>query len=669
MMKFMKKYIFILLGLVALGLGQGCTERLDVPDIGTAEGETCLNFSVAVPEQGSATRAVDISEKITSLWVLVFDSNDFFVEAKQASAKNAFGTDENTVYEFTVSLQASPSKRTLHLVANRDFSGGNYPEYNHEYYLMSHLTVTNKDDMPQTYWQKVVLEDGIPVIPTEEEIKKMTSDEKAAWDAEKAALETKITRIPLVRNFAKVTLESTTNDFEVEGFALYNVPDRGSVAPCVMAASDFAVYAASDTDGDEYGNNPWVSRSYDELSESYDGSESTTVGFSGFLPADVAIVSDVPKVYNTDAKSMYERPYSGDDTNTAIIVKGKYNGGESSYFKIDFVKEVNPENGFNVYYNILRNFEYHVDIRSCKSSGYSSPEEAIKAPSMNNFLFSVDTQDYSNISDGTARIFVEYTEKTIVSSSPFEFKLKYVPDISKPNEADNFKVHVRDKDSKMEFSPKGTEYGVSQSAVVHSIITSTATDSEGWVTFTVTPQALPKEGESTQSVVFYVLDPADTEGKTLLVARTVILHLRQPSVMKIDSSYGTGTSGIPTATNTAFVMNLYLPTGLNKSVFPLEFKIESANNNITPNSSLNSDTYKSGYMSTWYGTSISGSGKQTFGFTKSITYDEYNALASDSGNNYKILPCAFKTTKATTGTNTIYVSNPYFTPNPTSYSG
>ena len=666
-MTFMKKYIFILLSLVVLEMvGQGCTERLDVPDDGTAAGETCLNFSVALPGQGIATRA-DISEQIFYLWVLVFDENDFFVEAKPATASNVFGTDEDTEYKFTVTLQASPTKRTLHLVANYDFSGKNYPEYNHEYYLMSHLTVKKSDNVPQTYWQKLVLTDG---IPSTEEVKNMT-------DAEKKALQDQISKIPLVRNFAKVQLKSSYADFTPTGFVLLNVPDRGSVAPCVMSASDFAVYQISDTAGDSYTNNPWVSRSYDELSAHYNLSGSSP-GYEGFQPSDVGLnyqkASDFTDAdFTTGDKYMYERPYSGDNTNTAIIVKGKYTGtggsGKDTYYKIDFVKAVNPATGFNVYYNILRNFLYDVTIKGCTSDGYDSIDEAIKAPSMNNFLFSVDTQDYSNISDGTARIFVEYTEKTIVSSSPFEFKLKYVPDISNPNKADNFSVHVRDKDSKMEFSPDGTEYGDSQSAVVHSISTSTATDSEGWVTFSVTPQALPKEGESTQSVVFYVLDPADTEKKTLLVARTVILHLRQPSVMKIDSSYGSGTSGIPTATNTAFVMNLYLPTGLNKSVFPLEFKIESANNNITPNSSLNSDTYKSGYMSTWYGTLISGSGKQTFGFTKSITYDEYNALASDSGNNYKILPCAFKTTKATTGTNTIYVSNPYFTPNPTSYSG
>ena len=675
MMKFMKKYISILLALLTLGLaGQGCTERLDVPDDGTAAGETCLNFSVAVPGQGIATRA-DISEQIFSLWVLVFDENDFFVEAKPATASNVFGTDEDTEYKFTVTLQASPTKRTLHLVANYDFSGKNYPEYNHEYYLMSHLTVKKSDNVPQTYWQKLVLTDG---IPSTEEVKNMT-------DAEKKALQDQISKIPLVRNFAKVQLKSSYADFTPTGFVLLNVPDRGSVAPCVMSASDFAVYQISDTAGDSYTNNPWVSRSYDELSAHYNLSGSSP-GYEGFQPSDVGLnyqkASDFTDAdFTTGDKYMYERPYSGDNTNTAIIVKGKYTGtggsGKDTYYKIDFVKAVNPATGFNVYYNILRNFLYDVTIKGCTSDGYDSIDEAIKAPSMNNFLFSVDTQDYSNISDGTSRIFVEYTEKTVVSSAePFEFKLKYIPDITAPSTSKNSDVKVRDKESKMEFHYDGTEYDESESAVVKSISLSgtdaaSSTDSDGYVHFKVTPQDLPSSGELTQSVVFYVLEDGSTTD--LKVARTVILHLRQPFEMKINMD--SADKGVPLATGTEFLLNLYIPTGLNKSVFPLEFKIESATNNLTPNSAKNTSTDKSGYMSTWTGTSISPStatatyGKQTFGFTKSITYDEYNALASYSGNTYKIVPCAFKTTKGTnSGKNTIYVSNPYFTPNPTSYS-
>lgn len=669
-MKFMKKYIFILLALVTLGLaGQGCTERLDVPDDGTAGEGTCLNFSVEVPGQGSATRAA-ISEQIKSLWVLVFDENDFFVECKQATPDdpNAFSTDENTEYKFKVTLQASPAKRTLHFVANYDFDS-KYPDYNHEYYLMSHLTVTNKDAVPQTYWQKLVLSDG---IPSEEEISNMTA-------AEKQALQDRISKIPLVRNFAKVHLESTsTSNFTVKGFALLNVPDRGSVAPCVMSASDFAVYQAKDTLGVSYPDNPWISRSYDQLSESYNG-EKGAPGFEGYLPSDVVIDYSEPTEFTPDDKYMYERPYSGDDSNTSIIVWGQFTGsgaaGKTTYYKIDFVKAVNPENGFNVYYNILRNFLYDVTIKGCTSDGYDTVDEAVKAPSMNNFLFSVDTQDYSNISDGKARIFVEYTEKTIVDTSPFEFKLKYIPDISSASTVGNKNVKVRDKSTKQVFNPGGT-YTSSESAVVKSISLAGAdldssTDSDGWLHFKVTPQALPSSGELTQSVVFYVLEEGSSTD--LVVARTVILHLRKPFEMKINMD-DSADKGVPLATGTEFLLNLYIPTGLNKSVFPLEFKIESATNNLTPNSARNTSTDKSGYMSTWTGTSISPSatatyGKQTFGFTKSITYDEYNALSSYGGNTYKIVPCAFKTTKATTsGANVIYVSNPYFTPNPTSYS-
>ncbi len=655
MMKFMKKYIFILLALVALGLaGQGCTERLDVPDDGTAEGETCLNFSVAVAgADGAATRSF-ASEEIQNLWVLVFDENEFFVECEKASpvSPNTFGTDMDTEYKFSVNLQASPTKRILHFIANYDFDS-NPPEYNHEYYLISRLTVTG-----EAYWQRVELDNGLP-----EDMNDLSAADLA-----------KITKIPLVRNFSSVSIDVADDaNFTLEGFALWNTPDCGSVAPCVMAASDFATYATSDAAGDSFTNNPWISRQYNDLKASYDGT--STIGFTGYLPSSAGIV-------NTDASAldcsstgthyMFERPYSSDATNSAILVKGKYkNGsGNSSYYKVEFVQSTEiasgssgATSGYTVYYNILRNFHYHVYISNCTADGYSTAAEAMAQPSANNFLFSVTTQDYSNISDGESRIFVEYTEKTVVSPSAFTFKLKYVPDIkNNPTTYDNNSVNVMDKSTEMNFQP-GSSYTVDQSSIVKSIVVSSATDKDGWVTFSVTPQDLPAAGkELTQSVLFYVTKTvgSGSTGNTIKVARTVILHLRRPGEMTINTDVDD--NKIPTSSGSEFLMNIYITSGLAKHMFPLEFKIESSTNNLTPDTSQYNSTGDGGpgYMPTWTGTSIIDSTKQSFGFTKTVTYDEYLTLSTYGDGAYVIVPCAFKTTKAATGTK-IYVTNPYFT--------
>ena len=674
MMKFMKKYISILLALLTLGMvGQGCTERLDVPDSGTSEGETCLNFSVAVAgADGAATRSF-ASEKIQNLWVLVFDENEFFVECKEASpvSPNTFGTDMNTEYPFTVQLQASPTKRILHFIANYDFDS-NPPEYNHEYYLISHLTVTG-----EAYWQRVELDDGLP-----EDMNDMPAEDLA-----------KITKIPLVRNFSSVSIDVADDaNFELEGFALWNTPDCGSVAPCVMAASDFATYATSDaTPGDSNADNPWISRQYNDLKKSYNGT--STIGFTGYLPSSAGIV-------NTDASAldcssnlthyMFERPYSSDATNSAILVKGKYKNGSGnpSYYKVEFVQSTEissgtsgATSGYTVYYNILRNFHYHVYISNCTADGYSTAAEAMAQPSANNFLFSVTTQDYSNISDGESRIFVEYTEKTVVSPSAFTFKLKYVPDIKNaPTTSENTSVHVMDKTTEMKFNPSTPAgeytYTSSESSIVRKIEMESYQDAsgntvytnpaDGWTTFIVTPQALPDAGkELTQSVLFYVTKTvgSGSTSNTIKVARTVILHLRRPGEMTINTD--SGDAAIPKAKDQSFLMNIYITSGLAKHMFPLEFKIESSTNNLTPDTSQYNTAGDGGpgYMPTWTGTSIIDSSKQSFGFTKTVTYEEYLQLETTGDGAYVTVPCAFKTTKAVTGTagTTIYVTNPYFT--------
>ena len=214
----------------------GCSERLDFPETKNRGGG--LVFSVSVLEADVLRTRSFSSEGISSLHLLVFDEQGFFVECREAEPvePDAFGTDMNTEYRFRAMLQASPNPRIIHLVANYDFDSSPV-SYGTEYYVMRQLTVSDGQD---AYWQRIVLEDGIP-----ESLDEMSEEGLS-----------RITKIPLVRNFARVDVSSRTDDFEISGYALWNVPDRGCVAPCVMSVNSFAAYETTDSAGDGFGNNP-----------------------------------------------------------------------------------------------------------------------------------------------------------------------------------------------------------------------------------------------------------------------------------------------------------------------------------------------------------------------------------------------------------------------------
>lgn len=614
-----RKIVILIVALLAV---VGCNDSLRVEHPAKVSGG--LQFSVSVPEANQMLTRSFSSEAINSLWVLVFDDQGFFIESQQAEPlePGTFSTDQNTEYKFSVKLQSSPARRILHLVANYDFEA-NPVSYGSEYYVLRSLTVADGQD---AYWQRVELDHGIP-----DDISSMPKSDLA-----------KIKKIPLVRNFAKIHVEVAENsNFTMTGYALWNVPDRGCVAPCVMSQNSFAVYEKSDTESDAYALNPWVSRTYAELTKSFDGT--STSGFTGYLPASVNIVqTDASALtFGTDDQYMYERPFSEDNTNTAIIVKGHYSGSSAdTYYKIDFVESAAA--GLMTYYNIIRNFVYSATIVSCSSDGYATPEEAAEAPAANNFISSVVTQDLINISDGTSRLEISYTDTTVVSTDVFTFRFRYMPDYkNNPTSIDNTRIYTYDRAT-------GQQVG-SDGAVIKSYSSDRTT--ANWCYAYITPQE-PSDEEKVQTIVFY--EPNES-GANVKIARTVNFHLRNPYKMILECSPSTVSSGI----GNAVTLNIKVPTGLASHLFPLEFKMEAAANSLTPDVSKSDDTYASGYMSTWYGTSMINSSKRSYGFTKTVTYTEYMNMASTADNSYKIIPCAFKTVKSSSATS-VWVYNKYF---------
>lgn len=642
----------LIVALAMVALFVGCSDRFELPAPRTEPG---LSFSVTVPKAGIVTRSFE-KEAITSLHVLVFDENGYFVECQKAvpAAGATWGADMNTEYSFTVNLQASPEKRILHFVANYDFDT-NPVEYGTEYSVISRLTV---GDGQEAYWQRIVLDGG---IYTQENWDKMP-------DADKA----KLVKIPLVRNFVKVEVESKTDDFTVTGFALWNVPDRGCVAPCVTVPPTFATYGASDIKGDSYTNNPWISRTYEELSASYGPDDAASVGYSGFMPKDAVIVNTDANslTYDMTTKYMYERPYSKDVTHTAVIIKGRFKDKNETndthpetYFKVDLIKS--SQHGLTEYYNILRNFTYKVEIHSCTGDGYSSAADAASQPASNNFVSSVVTQDILNISDGTARLYVSSTDMTIVSNEPFKFRYKYVPNFNDApgvvnNKLLSFYDYTRgealERDDKTIYSVKLESPYVMKEYNVVDKVDDPKSPWYQWHETTITP-AEPGDEEVSETVIIY---QETKDGSQVKIARSVTFRLRKPFKMEVSCVPAV----VPSGVKQKVTVNIRIPSGLRESLFPLEFMIEADNNSLSPNTELSTadkDLQRPGYLSTWYGKSIipGNETKQSYGFKKRLFYADYLKMTLTDDKGYRIVPCAFKTTKSASATK-IWIQNKYF---------
>lgn len=539
------------------------------------EGAVLVNFSVQVPEMQVATRSFT-DPKIASLHLLVFDENGYFVQA--AEATGTFGVDKG---EFKASLMQSPYKRVVHFIANSPIA--NY-EYGSETALINALTTSDSQD---AYWQRVELPNGI-----------------LEGNGEMA---TKFTKVPLVRNFVKISVDIDNEAaaiFNYEGIAVINVPNKGTVAPFNVNNGTYANYSAG--------------IAYKTLNDA---------GYYGYEPSDMTIVNTSTE--NPDFATehyIYERRQNQDDNDyTYVIIKGKYNNSETStYYKVDIVDD-NKEP-----YNLLRNFNYVIKIKSVLGPGYESADAAAKAAASNNISASIDTKNLLNISDGSSRLYVEYVNKVITKPGTFTLKYKYLPNIS-DNTQTNYNVPANDA---VDLSK------VVVGDVIASYSKASSDDASGWRTITFTTPATITETKL-QTITI----------KAGVLQREINLILCKPFVLTVKST----TTG--SALNADATVTLGLPAGLPAAIFPLEFVIVETGLSISPDASKSNNNLPVRTSLNVNGQTVSGG--QYFGFVKKVEYSDYNPTNSDTPAAKDIV-CYFKLNKAITSGLNVNVYNEYF---------
>lgn len=557
-----------------------------------AEGLVTISFNVMVPGAGLDTKAMGEDPDINSLHLIVFDENGYYIEACEA---------EFDGYNYHVTLHQADKRRIIHFIANCPVD---QIQYGHETTVIGNMYVTKGTDNETAYWHRIV----VPYIITDT-VGNLDETIKAAF-----------MDVPLLRNFASISVVNLAPDFVLESYAIYNTINIGTVAPFNVSQHSFQSFLA------ENGS----TLSYNTL---------TNIGYQGHALSEATLNSTLTELDFRDAKLptyMYERKISvrTDDEQkwhespAHIILKGKYNNSSSySYYKVDMVK---PVDGTNIYYNILRNFKYTFNIYSVAGKGYSSFQEAMANPAGNNLSGATDTQGYTNISDGIGRIFVSYTDTTLVSSDNISFRYKYIPSI------DNYSVTANDR-----VEVKGIFDGTG--SVLKSIVSRNNNVGDGWSEIILETQ---QAGAIThmQEIQLNVAENPNLN-------KNVRFRLQKPHTLSVECN----PQKVAGVAGSKVTVLIGIPDYLTEDMFPLHLAIEVEDHTLSPDASVEGND-----IIVQPGASFvpSKTGKPSYHFIKTIeTYEDYKAIPASSGKKY--ISTHWLTNKAHSSS-TAYVYNKYF---------
>ena len=633
--------------LVLLALSVAC-QRVDLPDnphgdqpaelpVGAIGSKATITFSTA-ELMGPETRAVvNPNVAVNTLHLIVFDANGMLVEVCEAKELRSSGAG---VGHYTVTLTVTDEPRTIHYVANCPVD---QVVYGHETSIIGNMYVDRNTsaehatEYETSYWARI----EVPYILVKEE-----EDDGKIIVSLVDAIQDKFEKVPLLRNYAEITVtDATDNTFYFEGFTVYNLLDRGTVAPYNSTTQEFQSFTYPDPETGGIKN--YI---YPEISSfGYEGHALTSAKLiTDFVRKDDGTV----KYYNSnDPFYVYERKVSvmtdeeekWRESPPHIIIKGKYKNGQSItdttgitsyYYKMDLVYTEKDALGNEEvkYYNILRNFMYQFNITAVHDVGYTSLDEAVAGAAGNNISGSSSTSKLTNISDNEGRLWVSHTDTTLVARKDIVLRYKYIPnyyDNTKPdyNQVNNDQARFEN--------------------VVGEVITGIVVadrDIEGgtW--------------DGYREVTISVNEPAKITRQQILSLKTNSAHLNRQIRYTLREKLTMQVEATPKVSGKIMekvTVDIKLPIGMTEDMFPLKLDMETFNRTLSPDATLNS-------IPVTAGPSIieDRNGALSYYYTVTIpTLDAYKALPDDG--NMKVVTTHWLTNMAANAS-TFYVANKYF---------
>lgn len=700
----MKKILNIVL-FAALVLGAtSCTDLLD-PSLRETGQQIPENAKVTLyfGTPAEVTTKADMASEpgangIESIHVFVFNKEGILVETAEAVDQNnnpTFGkvtvNGSAGVKHWSVILTMSGDERRLHFIANlpKD-QNGKYliPAAGSEASIFQSLAT----EYPKAaYWQRKVLSVGIRAyqydgsgtydyvkqddpnrgmlmkgqeVPHQGEFEGTTGNlsytDKNGRTVNKGdyidrdackivagtgfyAIEELVERVPMVRNFARLRVNSTwTNGsnqvFKLTRAALVNKPTIGLIAPYDSKANGFPAEFTNLTkvDSDTQENVVDVDKlsgyTINVPSENIDKAEPTS-----FVPADE---NGVVTLFT------YERGIPTSDP-TCVLLAGKWGGtGDEIWYKI----EIAGEDGG--YFSFYRDVTYNMTITQIEDNpGYTSSTLAFKAAAVGDISNSAETKTLDQISDDKGlTLWVSYIDDAIIdadidASNPY-VTLLYTCFRQKTGQAT---LYFNDLVSfKRQAHPDYDDAQYQWATDVESTITEkrAVTDADGvvvpdaslqWFIAKVKLNKIPDGKNFLRSQIQVVANVTaarnkfsdETNGYAKRLSRDVTYTVMPKQ--NFTSLATTGVAASPAGKQTTVTIDL--PTTLTKSLFPLTLMIEVQNNCLTPVDNLTVET----------GASAFDASKNSFYFLKTISYGEYyNQTTKVLTTSFD---CKFKTTK------------------------
>ena len=685
----MRKLLYILM---LVGLICSCERNeLDIKQKGDgiSSGEATISFSALMPSSPVSTKSMggrgNPVEGVNNLYLVVFDENGMLVETRMANLvgePSKHGDNHDSEQQYSVTLTLTEKPRIIHFIANCPVD---QIVYGHEASVIGNMYVENGQ---VAYWARIEVDELI--IDTDQA-------GNPVKDLQNNPLLTEVDKfkcVPMLRNYAQLTITNDETDFEFEGYCIYNVTHRGTIAPYNSYSEPVGFQNFVKANGTKY--------NYPEL---------YALPYYGHALTSTQLITTIPTEFNTNTCNvdvyrwkdedgialssprvetvkgygptyLYERKISvkqGDEaawreSPSHLIIKGKFGNDEkSTYYKVDLTRKID---GVPQYYNILRNFHYNFTIHEVHSSGYSSIDAAIAGSTSNNLSGSASTSKFDNISDQEGRLWVSYTAKTLVEGGDgvtLDFYYKYASRLDDEG-TENVDETVISNNT---YISDEVPYVLFENHLGGNVIDASS-ENEGinfdiseedepvnspWAGYRKVTMNIKTPKELIEEQIFTIKAINVSNGAAEVLSRNIHLILKTPYQLKVNCT----TPKVAANINEEVVVEILIPDDLTENLFPLDLNIEAEKRSLSPNLERNTLPVVSGKSI------IPGkTNNSSFYYVKTIeTYEEYKDINNFerrviNGKKYVVIP-TYWITNRTDNESYVYVQNEYFVTDSTNF--
>lgn len=586
------------------------------------DGSVTMPVVIEIPELGTANTRGEMgyipNNTDLSLYLLVFETETGnIVQREKISQENQWVEDKDhsnydereyrKLIKFTVNLYPTDRDAAIQLIATdqNDLMDQFRGIGNRNLIKTIYTNSTIVDDKLQhrgAYWARIDLKE--PILSADDNSKEEVK-EAARENAER--IKNKLHHVPMVRNFLRISAHTSLPDFQIDGLYVVNTCDRGAVAPYMhdenvgthpdVKANHGFIYFYEE-DKDDSGNViNYISKKYEDISKlGYIGepAEGTTVN-SDPVEGRWDVVGNIesPKE-SCYAVYLYERPFRGEDRTYAIIKGRRRTNIETNtwsdpmFYKVDLGYQDKTDGiGVFKYYNLIRNFNYRINITGVDADGYARLDLAQNGVVFNNITASVEVKNLNTISDGNETIIVDKTSYVITKDMANAAQGGYSFTIGSQYLVKNNGVQSNESQSLQAKLSSGGEN-------IFEVTKGNYTDGIQYWNVKLKNGVTFDERNPTQVTLYIYRGKKDDNGNLGLYREITLTLIKEFKYDYIDTFAGLwedyedapwnfdndAVREVGQGIDAPLTLFFQLPQGLPEAIFPLDFTIESDRQNI-----------------------------------------------------------------------------------------